>query len=237
MIHSTGLKVSRMVKYLPDLVCILTLNIIYLMKVLLISDKVVDHIYSGTIIERMNDIDFVISCGDLPSYYLEFIVTTLNKPLFYVMGNHNINNVYTEDGIKSAFPEGCINLNQKIIEYNNLILMGLEGSMKYCGGNYQYTDTDMCWKINRLKPKLYLNKIFKKRFVDILVTHAPPYKIHDQEDLCHRGFKCFNKFMKEFKPKYLIHGHTHIYCPGNSWLTVVNGTKVVNAYGFRTIEI
>jgi uncharacterized protein len=207
------------------------------MKVLLISDKVVEHIYSNTIAQRLKDIDFVISCGDLPNYYLEFIVTTLNKPLYYVMGNHDVNSLHTEEGTRSGFPEGCINLNQKIIEKDRLVLLGLEGSMRYSGGDYQYTDTGMCWKINKLKPRLYVNKLFKKRYIDILVTHAPPYKIHDQEDLCHRGFRCFNEFIEEFRPKYLIHGHTHLYGINNNWLTVVNETKVINAYGYRIIEI
>jgi len=207
------------------------------MKILLLSDKVVEHIYSNTIAERMKDIDFVISCGDLPDYYLEFIVTTLNKPLYYVKGNHDTKILYTDGGVNTESPEGCINLNQKIIEQDKIVLMGLEGSMKYNGGDYQYTDIGMCNKINKLKPKLYFNKIFRKKYVDILVTHAPPYKIHDCEDLCHRGFKCFNKFIKEFSPKYFIHGHTHYYGTNNEWLTTINGTKVINAYGYRILEI
>ncbi|MBM3709491.1 MAG: metallophosphoesterase [Actinobacteria bacterium] len=207
------------------------------MKILLISDQVLEHIYNNSLSERMSDIDFIISCGDLPSYYLEFIVSTLNKPLFYVMGNHNKTIIYTEKGAKSDLPEGCINLDQKIIEYKGVILMGLEGSMKYCEGNYQYTDAQMCWKINRLRPGLIINRIFKKRYLDILVTHAPPFKIHDQEDLCHRGFKCFTGFIKEFRPRYLVHGHIHIYGPNNNWLTVVNNTTVINAYRYRILEI
>jgi len=207
------------------------------MKVLLLSDQVLDHIYNNSLQERMSNIDFIISCGDLPSYYLEFIATTLNKPLFYVMGNHNKTTIYSEKGIESNLPEGCINLDQKIIKYKGIILMGLEGSIKYGEGNYQYTDTQMCWKINKLKPRLIVNKIFNKRYLDILVTHAPPYKIHDKEDLCHRGFKCFTKFIKDFRPKYLIHGHIHIYGTEKNWLTVVNSTKVINAYGYRIIEI
>ncbi|MBN1298348.1 MAG: metallophosphoesterase [Actinobacteria bacterium] len=68
------------------------------MKILIISDKVVEHIYSPTIEERFKDIDFIISCGDLPCYYLEFIVSMLTKPLFYVMGNHDCGKLYTEKG-------------------------------------------------------------------------------------------------------------------------------------------
>jgi len=159
------------------------------MKILIVSDIVVEHIYSSSIAERMKDIDFVISCGDVPNYYLEFIVSMLNKPLFYVNGNHCTERIYTESGVKPDLPEGCINIDQKVIEYKNVFIMGLEGSMRYNRGGCQYTDTQMSYKINRLKPKLYLNKLFKKRYIDILVTHAPPYKIHDQEDLCHRGFR------------------------------------------------
>ncbi len=222
------------------------------MKVLLISDVVLEHIYSNSIIERFKDIDFVISCGDLPNYYLEFIVSTLNKPLFYVMGNHNSTTFYRENLIDNSnykertirndqdtenLPQGCINLNQKIIEYKGLILMGLEGSMRYSSGEYQYTDFEMSWKINKLRPRLLLNKIFKKKYLDILVTHSPPYKIHDNEDLCHRGFRSFVKFINVYKPKYLIHGHIHLYGLNKEWQTTVGSTKVINAYGYRVIEI
>jgi uncharacterized protein len=208
------------------------------MKILVISDVVLDFIYSNSLADRMSDIDFVISCGDLPNYYLEFIVSSLNKPLFYVMGNHNSSRVYTENGLKEDdMPQGCINLDQKVIVYKGVILMGLEGSMSYNKGIYQYTDYQMYCKISRLKPRLILNKLFKKKFVDILVTHAPPYKIHDREDLCHKGFECFNKFIKKFKPKYLIHGHIHLYGNDNEWSTTVEDTKIINAYGYRIIEI
>ena len=206
------------------------------MKILAISDEIINYIYSNSIPERMQDIDLVISCGDLPSYYLEFIVTALNKPLFYVFGNHHKDYIHTESKIKRNHPGGCTNLDNRIVEYRGILIGGLEGSIRYSDGKHQYTDFEMCWKINKLKPRLYFNKVFKKRYIDILVTHAPPYKIHDGEDLCHRGFKCFNKFIKKYKPKYLIHGHTHLYGTNNNWLTIIDGTKVVNAYGYRIIE-
>jgi len=207
------------------------------MKILAISDKIVDIIYTPSIEERLADVDLIISSGDLPNNYLEFIVTILNKPLLYVFGNHHRNVTYTDKGEKTGGPEGCINIDNRIIEYNGLLIGGLEGSMRYSPGEHQYTDFEMCMKINHLKPRLYKNKLFKKKFIDILVTHAPPYKIHDEEDLCHRGFKCFNKFIESYKPKYLIHGHIHYYGCDNEWLTEVNGTKVINAYGYQIIEI
>ncbi len=34
------------------------------------------------------DVELIVSCGDLPSHYLEYIVFHVNVPLYYVMGNH-----------------------------------------------------------------------------------------------------------------------------------------------------
>lgn len=207
------------------------------MKILFVSDKVVDFLYSPVITKKMKDIDLIISCGDLPSSYLEYIVTMLNKPLFYVFGNHHKEKIFKEGGLQANIPQGCINLDNRIVSYRGLLIGGLEGSYRYSRGKYQYTDFDMCLKILRLKPKLYLNKAFKKRYLDILVTHAPPYGIHDSPDLCHRGFKCFNSFIQKYEPRYLVHGHVHLYGIDQNWLTEVNRTKVINAYGFRIIEI
>lgn len=207
------------------------------MKILAVSDKIVDIIYTPSIQERLADVDFIISCGDLPNSYLEFIVTVLNKPLFYVFGNHHRNILYTEKGKKTGGPEGCINIDNRIIEYKGLLIGGFEGSIRYSPGEYQYSDFEMCMKINRMKPRLYFNRIFKKKYIDILVTHAPPLGIHDEKDLCHRGFKCFNSFIKSYRPRYHVHGHIHYYGTDYEWMTDVNGTKVVNTYGFQVLEI
>jgi len=207
------------------------------MKILALSDKVVDILYNPAIRKRMKDIDLVISCGDLPTSYLEYIVTMLNKPLYYVYGNHHKEYIFKEKGYIKNIPQGCTNIDNRIIDFQGLIIGGLEGSIRYSGGKHQYTEFEMCLKVNRLKPRMFLNKVFKKRYIDVLVTHAPPYKVHDGPDLCHRGFKCFNKFISRYKPRYLIHGHVHLYGMDDNWLTEVNSTKVINAYGYKIIDI
>jgi len=95
----------------------------------------------------------------------------------------------------------------------------------------------MTKKVNRLRIKLFFRKLFKKRCVDIIITHAPPSKIHDEEDICHKGFKIFAKLINTCKPRYFVHGHVHIYGPGNNYKTTVGNTEVINAYGYRIIEI
>jgi uncharacterized protein len=73
--------------------------------------------------------------------------------------------------------------------------------------------------------------------VDILITHAPPLGIHDGADLCHRGFAVFLGFMDRYKPRYLIHGHTHLYRLDAQRVTHYGETIVLNAYGYQIIEI
>ena len=58
------------------------------MNILVVSDWEEQLIYSEKMKYRMNDIDLVISCGDLSFSYLDFIMSELNKPVFYVVGNH-----------------------------------------------------------------------------------------------------------------------------------------------------
>jgi Icc-related predicted phosphoesterase len=73
--------------------------------------------------------------------------------------------------------------------------------------------------------------------LDILITHAPPKGIHDKPDLCHQGFRAFVTLMDRFRPRYLIHGHVHVYSPNEITESVYRDTMVLNAYGYRTLEI
>jgi len=209
------------------------------LKILALSDRVVDSIYSLQIKERFGDIDLVLSCGDLPFYYLEFVATMLNVPIYYVLGNHDRGPEYTASGQVKAAPRGCINLDGRVIEDRGLLIAGLEGSMRYNNwGPHQYTEWEMRAKIWRLWPRLLLNRVFKGRCLDILITHAPPYRIHDGPDLCHTGFRSFLEFMDRCKPRYLIHGHFHIrYSFKEPLVTTYNVTQVVNACGYRVLSI
>ncbi len=51
------------------------------MRILSVSDTEIGFIYSPMIVEKFQSIDMVISCGDLPYYYLEYILSMLNEPL------------------------------------------------------------------------------------------------------------------------------------------------------------
>lgn len=206
------------------------------MQILTVSDKVVESIYSEAIKRRFGDVDLVLGCGDLPPNYLEFIVTMLSVPLLYVFGNHD-QGIYTANGKFKYAPTGCINMDERVVEVKGLLIGGLEGSMRYSGrGKHQYTEQDMRWKALRMAPALWLNRLRYGRFLDILITHAPPYGIHDGTDLCHTGFKTFLRMMDTYRPRYLIHGHQHVYSPHTTIRTTYRDTQVINTYGYQVIQ-
>ena len=94
---------------------------------LAISDEVVDFIYSPAVKERYGDVDLIVGCGDLPFYYLEFVVSILNKPLYMVSGNHDAHNQYMSDGRVLDHAEGTINIDGELANENGILLAGLGG--------------------------------------------------------------------------------------------------------------
>jgi hypothetical protein len=209
------------------------------MKILTVSDRVDELLYSPAIKHLHEDVDVVLGCGDLPYYYLEFMVTMVGGPLFYVIGNHaNAVKKRHEPPDKWEYPGGCENIDGHVVRYRKLLIAGLEGSMRYNNNPYfQYTEREMAWKVWQMAPRLVLNKLMYGRYLDILITHAPPHGIHDQPDRCHQGFRAFVTFMDHFQPRYLIHGHVHVYSPHQVTETVYKDTTVLNTYGYRTLEI
>jgi Icc-related predicted phosphoesterase len=113
---------------------------------------------------------------------------------------------------------------------------GQGGSMMYHRGDNQYTEFRMFLEMVKLIPALMLHRIFRGRFLDVLLTHAAPRNIHDKEDPCHRGFKIFRWFMRVFRPKYLIHGHIHLYDLADLRTTRYHDTWVINAYSHYIIN-
>jgi len=215
------------------------------LKILCISDQIDPQVYSQAIRERFADVDLILSAGDLPLDYLDFIISSLNKPLFFVFGNHHIeelkyykrlwNTPLIEDE-KEFYSCGAVHLGTKVKIEGKLILAGLGGSMRYNNGVNQFTDFQMFIEITKIIPRLLWNRLFHGRFLDILLTHAPPKGIHDKNDKCHWGFKIFLWFMKVFKPRYLVHGHIHLYDLCDVRCTKWEDTMVVNAYSHYIIN-
>jgi Icc-related predicted phosphoesterase len=218
------------------------------LKILCISDQIDPQVYSPSIKERFADIDLILSAGDLPLNYLDFIISSLNKPLLFVFGNHHTEemryfkkfigiSLLQEEKEKSEFLGcGAVHIGAKVEIEGNFIVAGLGGSMRYNNGLNQFSDFEMFIEITKLIPRLLWNRIVYGRYVDILLTHAPPKGIHDKNDKCHLGFKTYLWFMKVFKPKFLVHGHVHLYDLCEVRCTKWENTMVVNAFSHYVID-
>jgi uncharacterized protein len=216
------------------------------MRILCISDKVDPLIYSNSVKERFGDVDLVLSAGDLPMEYLSFIVSVLNRPLLFVFGNHNLADLpyYRPSSTTRPYPihsyesdSGASYIGFKVCKESGLLIMGLGGSILYNNGGNQFSQQQMWARVLAKIPILLYNKLRYGRFVDIVLTHAPPQGIHDREDPCHRGFEAFLWLMRNFKPQFLIHGHIHLYDNREERKTRYGQTWVINAFGYQVLDI
>ena len=204
------------------------------MQVLAVSDVVEDDLY-GSGGERFRGVEAILSAGDLPASYLDYLASILSAPLFYVYGNHFYGVEHTHTGVDLHHPPG-VNLDTRVVRYRGLVMVGLEGCMRYSGGPHQYTEGEMRLKALRLWPQLALERLRGRR-LDVLLTHAPPRGIHDASDLPHRGFQTFLDFISWHRPRYVLHGHVHCYDRSKPRQTVLGDTVVLNVYGHQVLDL
>jgi hypothetical protein len=202
------------------------------LRLLTISDVVVDLLYSPYICDRFPTLDLIVSCGDLPYYYLDYIISTVNVPLYFVRGNHASLIEYTESGPRSA-PLGGSDIHKRMVNHDGLLMAGVEGSLRYNRGPFQYTQGEMWGHVLSLVPAMLANRLSHGRFLDVFITHAPPFEINDKPDRAHQGIKAFRWLLQVFKPRYHFHGHIHLYRPTDIWTTRFLQTDVINTYGYR----
>lgn len=205
------------------------------LNILALSDAVDERVYSERILDNYSDVDMVIGCGDLPYDYLEYVVTLLNQPLLYVHGNHDPILQIRADGRWVRGAEGCMLIDGRIVMESDCIFMGLGGSIRYRpDAPFQYTESEMRARVLRLLPRLMLNRLRHGRYLDVLVTHSPPHGVHDRLDQAHIGFKVFLDVIRIFKPRMLLHGHTHSSKRQRSF---IHGTQVIGVYPVCKIDL
>jgi Icc-related predicted phosphoesterase len=183
-----------------------------------------------------------LSCGDLPPYYIDFVASTLSVPTYGVHGNHDgsLARAHARGGDHdehSHMDWGMEELHGRIVQEQGLLIGGFDGCLRYNRGSFQYSEEGMRWQIAQMVPQLLMNRLRYGRYLDILVTHAPPRHIHDQEDRPHQGFKAFRWFLQKFRPRYHLHGHIHIYDNRTVTRTQFHKTEVLNAYPYRELTV
>jgi Icc-related predicted phosphoesterase len=205
------------------------------MKILAVSDQVVERVYPLASQGHFRDASLIVGCGDLPYAYLEYLVTVIGAPLYYVPGNHDPE--YDPRRADSR-AEGGANLDLRLARDRlGLTLAGFGGSIRYKpDGPNQYTQSEATLRALTLLPSLLLRRL-RGRPVDILLAHSPPLGIHDS-DGAHCGLKALNLLLRWARPRYLLHGHTHFYRQNlEASETQFMHTRIVNVFPYKVIEI
>ncbi len=205
------------------------------MKILAVSDTVVQSLYSPQVSSRFPKVDLVVSCGDLPYEYPEYLTSLLNASLYFIRGNHD--RAAQNPLQPHPAPLGGIDLHRRSVNHTGLLLAGVEGSIRYKDGPFMYSQSEMWLHVFRLIPALLLNKIRHGRYLDVFVTHAPPFGIHDQADYAHQGIRAFRWFDTVFQPLYHLHGHIHLYGRNQRQVSTLGSTQILNCYGFQEIDV
>jgi hypothetical protein len=209
-------------------------------KLLAVSDQVDTRIHNATLRQRMPDIDVVFGCGDVPARYLEFLADALDRPVYFVLGNHH--EELTRKGMSGQRyePMGCVDVGGKVVrdERSGLIVGGFPGSPSYSREtDQQYSNNEIRWMIARMIPRLLIYRLRFGRFIDIVISHAPPRNINDREDVPHRGFPPLRTFLRWFKPALHLHGHIHVYDRTESAETQFHESTVINVYPYASLDL
>ena len=196
------------------------------MKILCLSDEECPALYDYYTPGKLKGYDLILSCGDLKASYLSFIVTMARCPVLYVHGNH-------DTSYSRKPPEGCDCIEDQLVVWNGLRILGLGGCRRYRPGDHQYTDKQMRKRIRKLRFKLWWHK-----GVDIVIAHAAPYGIGDDSDIAHRGFEAFVELIEKYQPKYFLHGHVHMnYGKDIQRVKQLGNTQIINVYERYELDI
>jgi uncharacterized protein len=195
---------------------------------------------------RAAGIDLIVSCGDLPRDYLSALAAQFGCPLFYVPGNHDGSYDYEP-------PEGCQSIDDRLVRWQGLRIVGLGGAPWYNGGPEQYRDWTMALRALVLRPRLW-----RAGGVDLVVTHAPPRwptqengtprgtlarlrrpraPVDAWPDRAHRGFPAFTRLIRAYAPRALLHGHLHLRSGTADRVVQIGSTRVIDVYGHYLLDL
>lgn len=195
---------------------------------LAVADEVDPLIQHVTV--RRKRADLVLAAGDLPWDYLEFLVSCLEVPVVFVPGNHDprIDSGVSPDG---QGPRGAVNADVDVVEAAGLRIAGLGGCVRYNDGSHQYTQAEYDRRAKRL-----MRTARRRGAIDVLLTHAPPFELGDDDDPAHIGIKALHPVLEALRPPWHLHGHIHPYGRAKPDRRV-GPTTITNVIPWRMLEI
>jgi uncharacterized protein len=198
-------------------------------RVLAISDEPDPTLDASGTREAIGAVDFIVGAGDLPPEYLLFVTDAFGAPLHFIRGNHDAGGAWMHSE-RTHLPEPM--RDGRVVTEGGIRLLGFSGSPRYNARGMQVGRVGMWLKVLRAW-------IGAQRARPVLVvTHAPPRDVNDDQDRAHRGFTAFRWLAGRLRPPLWLHGHTALVRRGIDDRTArLDGTLFYNCTGATLIEL
>lgn len=159
-----------------------------------------------------HEIDFVLSCGDVPFRLFEEIYERFNKPIFAVRG---------ENDPPAPFPDFVEDIHHRMIQHRRWLIGGWQDIDRHQAAGPPDGDG--------ISADLQLSKF---PYVDIFICHTPVTKLIDKEDRAHSCSEAILKYIEEKQPRYVYHG-----CDHSEVGRIIGKTAVISALGAQVVTI
>lgn len=198
-------------------------------RILAVSDEPDPSLNSGATRDGLGPIDLIVGAGDLQPEYLAFVADAFGAPLRYVRGNHDVGSAWQHTE-RAILPEPMPDAT--VISEAGLSLIGFSGSPVYSRRGHEVSAARMWthairgWLGARGPGPI------------LVVTHAPPRDVNDDDDLTHRGFTAFRWLSERLSAPLWLHGHTALVRRGlDARCERHGGTLFYNCTGATLIEL
>ena len=194
------------------------------MKMLVVSDVESGYIWDYFDPLPFRGVEVILSCGDLSARYLDFLVSMIPAPLYYVPGNHDKNFLRHP-------PEGAESVDCRLITCKGVRILGVGGCKSGRGSAFEYSEEAQRRRVRGLR-----GKIRRAGGFDILLTHVAARGLGDGEDTFHQGFEVYRELLERYEPRYHLFGHQHTCYQRRTGPAAYGNTQLVNACGYRILE-
>lgn len=192
------------------------------MRVLAVAARIDPDLYTPAV--REVGPDLVLSTGNLPFEYLEWLVTLLNVPLLYVPGDQDPDlrrdpsnslvvaatpgapvggTVFRDHYANPPGPLGCRNVDGRVVDVRGVRVAGLGGAVTPAEGFHCYTERQQRRRARRLRRRAGPGPLRRRGPIDVLLAHDPP---RDVGELPQRRGGPLELLVAGLTPGVLVHG-------------------------------
>jgi uncharacterized protein len=135
------------------------------------------------------EMDLVLTLGDIDPGTIDYILLQASaSEVFGIYGNHDPRKI-----------EGLDILDGRVMKRNGFRVSGISGTKRQPGRYQPYQHTQTEGEVRKTLDRI--------GYVDVLVSHAPPYSVSKNEDWLHQGFEALDEYIARYSPMAVIYGH------------------------------